>query len=71
MKVVANMPTAARAGPMKIAAGTASSDHHDSTTLTASDEVEDERVDPPRISDQTTSPTAMSRGANGVASMAS
>lgn len=36
MKVVANMPTAEKASPMKTAAGTASSDHHDSTTPTAS-----------------------------------
>ena len=69
MNVVPNMPIAEKAKPMSVAAGNASSAHHE-CTVPISEATTRKAVAyrAPRINDQVISPTATSRGPSGVAS---
>ena len=68
MNDVAAMPTAPNANPMSNAAGTASTTHGEwIRPRTTSTTMKPKAYSPPRISAQTSSPTAMSPADNGVA----
>ena len=72
MNVVAHIPSAPNTRPITVAAGTARTAHQDGTRPVATVMPRNiAEYSDPRSSDQTISPTAMSRGRIGVASMAS
>src|SRR5690606_14848073 len=67
MYVVAHIPTPAKAAPMRMQAGRASTAHHDRTNPIASATPKKiAEYTPPRISDHMISPIAMSQGRAGV-----